>query len=116
MDRREVARWQISQARRDILLQCLAAFVAVTAIVLLFGCATSAHATGFLTCSGSTCLYGDIPSAEAKIIHVPRDTSPEAAERERQWLNVCDPSFRRDRFGVEHYVYKKRGCQFGSPE
>jgi hypothetical protein len=71
---------------------------------------------GFVTCSGGTCLYGDIPSAEAKVIHAPQDVSPEAAERERQWLNVCDPSFRRDQFGVSHYVYKKRGCQFGSPE
>ena len=44
MDRREAARWQIFQARRDVILQCLAALVAVAALLALFACATAAHA------------------------------------------------------------------------
>jgi len=32
---------------------------------------------------------------------------------EQAWLIYCDPTFRTDALGAIHYVYKKKGCEFG---
>jgi hypothetical protein len=129
MDRREAARWQIRQCRKDILLQAITAVAAiVVAAVLLISAAHSetldiriGRTPGFQSCAGGTCIHGDLPEvSRPKIIQVPQPTTQaeqDAADRrEREWLNVCDPTFRRDSFGVDHYVFKKPGCEYGVPE
>jgi hypothetical protein len=37
----------------------------------------------------------------------------DSRRRERRWRDLCRPEIRQDRFGVEHYVYAKPGCEFG---
>lgn len=32
---------------------------------------------------------------------------------EHAWLIYCNPTFRTDALGMIHYVYKKKGCEFG---
>ena len=131
MDRREAAKWQIRQCRKDILIQSLTAAAAIiVAAALLIWAGQVAHSEtldlrlgtmpGFRSCSGGTCIQGDLPTNGPKIIHVPRPETQaeqdEADQRERAWMLACDPTFRRDKFGVDHYVYSKKGCEFGSPE
>jgi len=119
MDRREAALWQIRQARRDLLLQIVAATVAVIlSSVLLIA---AARADVYINTPGGDITIGTfIPFGPAKIMHVPEPTSQadrdETEAREREWLKVCAPTFRRDKLGVMHYVFKKPGCEYGSPE
>lgn len=125
MDRREAALWQVRQARRDLLIHILTATVAVIVGTVLLVAAARAEdfnvrlgaTPGFQSCAGGTCVWGDLPTTTGpKIIQVPQDNSEEAQARERDWLNVCAPTFRRDQFGVTHYVYEKAGCEYGSPK
>jgi hypothetical protein len=41
------------------------------------------------------------------------DEAAESHRRDRRWRDLCRPRIRQDRFGVEHYVYAKPGCEFG---
>lgn len=36
-----------------------------------------------------------------------------AAERDRKWLQRCQPVIAQDRYGVPRYEYAVRGCEFG---
>ena len=129
MDRREAARWQIKRAQRDLLIWIIAVGSAIVFVAAFFISAALAdnldirvgRTPGFESCANGTCVHGDLPTKTGpKIIHVPKPETQaeqdEADKREHEWLNVCDPTFRRDSFGVEHYVFKKPGCEYGVPE
>lgn len=45
------------------------------------------------------------PPPDARIIHVPRDESPEAIERRAEWLRICQPRLWAGPDGVSRYVY-----------
>jgi len=34
--------------------------------------------------------------------------------RDRAWLDFCKLTFRRDKYGVEHYVYAHKECEYGA--
>lgn len=73
-----------------------------------------AHAAQRTTCTAfGVCVTEDVMSANPHIIHVDPDLSEAARERERAWLLFCDPTFDRDQHGVEHYVFKHDGCEYG---
>lgn len=45
------------------------------------------------------------PPPDARVIHIPRDESPEAIARRRLWLRVCQPRVWIGGDGVGRYVY-----------
>lgn len=110
MGNRDFAQAQLRSARRSVLSH---SFAALLAILFLLGVATFAHPASFDMCAGHTCLDGELGSADAKIITVP----PHAidTERERRWLERCQPTVVEDDFGVEYLRYKPGvvGCEFG---
>lgn len=121
MGRREATQLQLRQATRGRVLQSLLAIGAMIGVAfLVLWTAHPAHSAQYEQCNDGTCISQHIPdSANAlgpKIIHMPQDNSEEAQAREREWLKVCEPTFRRDKFGATHYVFKKVGCEYGSPE
>ena len=36
-----------------------------------------------------------------------------AAERDRKWIDRCQPTIAQDRYGVPRYHYSAAGCEFG---
>jgi hypothetical protein len=54
-----------------------------------------------------------VPSRNARIIQVPQSNDPGREARIAQWEAYCKPTFRYDKFGVEHYVFAREGCEYG---
>jgi hypothetical protein len=89
------------------------------AIALAMLLASTVHASAFI--SSTDCRFGrgfggcittvvPTPDAGPRIIRV----MPVAdAERDAQWEAACKPTFRTDKLGVTHYVYARKGCEFG---
>jgi hypothetical protein len=73
------------------------------------GC-TGGHGAGncvLLESSGGDPHIRTVPEPQA-------DADKErAAERDRKWLERCQPVIAQDRYGVPRYEYAARGCEFG---
>jgi hypothetical protein len=88
-----------------------------TAIAMLL--ATTVNADAFIASTdcrfgrgfgGCTMTIVPIPDAGPRIIHAMPAADP---EREARWETACKPTFRTDKLGVTHYVYARKGCEFG---
>jgi hypothetical protein len=99
-------------------------FWILLAVITIHSCAIAlvspAHAEGYmLQCEHGrgnlSCFAGPMPSAEAKVIHVPADATDYGEERAREWNRVCRPRVVVDDLGVERLVYARPGCDVGAP-
>jgi hypothetical protein len=90
------------------------------------GVVSSCHRAGTCITTIGRSNVGDIirqnmlrpPSAA--IIQMPKGTSQqeraESEERDRKWVEFCEPKLRRGEHGVMYYVYKHRDCEYGRSE
>lgn len=103
--------------------QTLIAGVAI-AVTSLFGPTALARSLNlhfapgnyFESCNAGGCVGGDLPSSDAKVIHVPLDDSPEAQVRIRKWEAYCRPEPHADKYNVIRLTYAHEGCEFGRSE
>jgi hypothetical protein len=88
-----------------------------TAIVMLL--AMTVRANAFIASTdctfgrgfdGCTTIVVPTPDAGPRIIHLEPVLD---AERDRQWMAFCKPTFRTDKLGVMRYVYAHKGCEYG---
>lgn len=86
--------------------------VAVFVAAILSG--SPAYADFLLsTPRGPYIFRGNLGDANPQIIHVPRNLSIEAQDSEKAWEDACVLGVRQDDFGVDHYVYRRVGCEYG---
>lgn len=95
--------------KRDVAIS----IVIILVVLALFGMRHARADMYVNTPTGDYTIGNFTPFGPAKIIKVPPDLSVEAQERERQWMLACDPTFRTGKYGVEYYVFKKEGCEYG---
>lgn len=88
--------------------------IAILVLCLAALCSGPARADFLLSTPEGALIFRDnFGSAEPHVIHVPRDLSVEAQERERAWEQACVIGFHADDLGAEHYVYRRVGCEYG---
>jgi hypothetical protein len=88
-----------------------------TAILMLMG--MTVHANAFI--ASTDCSFGRGFVACTTTVLRPQDAGPRIiharpvadAERDRQWVAFCKPTFRTDKLGVTRYVYAREGCEYG---
>jgi hypothetical protein len=90
-------------------LSALALGVARADTLWVGGC-TGGHGAGncvLLKSSGGDPHIRTVPEPQS-------DADKErAAERDRKWLERCQPVIAQDHYGVPRYEYAARGCEFG---
>ena len=94
-----------------------------SALVLALIAVTPANAGGVVTlsCIGGSknlnCVgqYGAAGDPYVRAVPEPlgEEEKAQIAVRERKWMTRCHPVIERDKYGVAHYQYAARGCEYG---
>jgi hypothetical protein len=95
----------------NVLMHAVPALVLVIAVLWV----SFARADFLLTTpgGGSFIFRDNLGSAEPHIINVPEPLSEEARARVKAWEDACVAGLRAGDYGVDYYVYKRVGCEYG---
>ena len=105
---RASASWSVARVGSALVLALIAATPANAGGVLTLSCIGGSN----LNCVGQYGAAGD-PYVRAVPEPLGEEEKAQIAAHERKWMTRCHPVIEHDKYGVAHYQYAARGCEYG---